>query len=113
MLTRIPDQSIVRFDFGDTADHIQATRGADRSYAFIYIPTGKPVEVRMERISKGRVRAYWYNPRDGKAERIGGFSGGVLTFTPPSSGPKEDWILVLDDASKGFQEPGTTEWDKE
>ena len=31
----------------------------------------------------------------------------IKTFTPPSSGRGQDWVLVLDDASKKFPEPGT------
>ena len=27
-------------------------------------------------------------------------------FTPPSSGPGRDWVLVLDDPRKGFPPPG-------
>ncbi|MGQ9479308.1 MAG: glycoside hydrolase family 140 protein [Thermoproteota archaeon] len=109
MLIRVPDQSILSSDYGETADHVQATRAADGSYALIYVPTGKPVGIHMDRVSKNRVVAYWYNPRDGKSERIGSFSNnGLRIFTPPSSGLKEDWVLVLDDEDKDFQEPGLT-----
>ena len=31
---------------------------------------------------------------------------GFHDFTPPSSGPDNDWVLVLDDASKNFPAPG-------
>jgi len=27
-------------------------------------------------------------------------------FTPPSSGPGNDWVLVLDDVDKNFPPPG-------
>jgi hypothetical protein len=29
-----------------------------------------------------------------------------LSFTPPSSGPGNDWVLVLDDAARNFPAPG-------
>lgn len=110
MLVRVPDQSVLVCDLGEAADHAQATRGADGSYAFIYLPTGRPAEVRMEKVSKNMLRAYWYNPRDGHAEKIGDFSNaGLRTFEPPSSGPKDDWVLVLDDVFSGFQEPGVVD----
>jgi len=44
------------------------------------------------------VKAFWYNPREGKTEEIGEFENkGFHTFTPPSSGKDNDWLLVLND----------------
>ncbi|MBO3804099.1 MAG: glycoside hydrolase family 140 protein [Candidatus Brockarchaeota archaeon] len=105
---RIPDQSILVSDFGETADHAQSTRAADGSYAFVYVPTGRPVGVRLERAFRNRVRASWYDPRNGKAESIGEFSNEARVFSPPSSGQAEDWVLVLDDSTKGFGTPGAS-----
>lgn len=107
MLIRIPDQSILASDPGGEAEHVRATRGADGSYAFIYIPTGKPVSINMDKISGGKVKAFWYDPRNGKTITIGEFpNSGTQSFTPPSSGIGNDWVLVLDDGTKGFLIPG-------
>ncbi|MBN2764079.1 MAG: DUF4038 domain-containing protein [Bacteroidales bacterium] len=44
---------------------------------------------------------------DGKSTLIDTFPGtGTRRFTPPSNGRGNDWILVLDDTSKGLKEPG-------
>ena len=108
MLVRIPDQSIIAGDPLKTGERIQATRGADGSYAFIYTAAGKPVNVHMEKISGQVVRAYWYDPRNGASELIGEFPNtGTREFTPPSSGAEKDWILVLDDAARAFPVPGS------
>ncbi len=106
-LVREPDQTIIDGDAGAGPDHIQATRGAD--YAFVYVPTGKPVAVKMGRISGKRTAAWWYNPRTGEATRIGDFdNSGSRTFTPAGSpGKGNDWVLVLDDASRKYSAPGT------
>ncbi len=107
MLVRIPDQSIIVGDAMKTGERIQATRGSDGSYAFIYTAAGKPVNVHMEKISGQMVKAYWYDPRNGSAELIGEFPNtGTREFTPPSSGEEKDWVLVLDDAAKNFPVPG-------
>ena len=61
----------------------------------------------MGKISGEKVKAYWYNPRTGKSQFIGEFDNkGTIDFTCPTSGRGNDWILVLDDASSNFQEPG-------
>src|SRR5207244_12607675 len=61
----------------------------------------------MSKISGGDVKAWWYDPRTGAPTSIGMFPDvGTMTFTPPSSGSGNDWILVLDDASRDFGPPG-------
>jgi hypothetical protein len=106
-LTRVPDESVIAAGQREGADHVQATRGANGSYAFVYIPTGKPVTIRMEKISGKKVKAYWYDPRKGTSTTIGEFPNeGSRQFTPPSSGRGKDWVLVLDDAEGNFPPPG-------
>ena len=73
----------------------------------VYTPVGRPFTVRMEAIASPKVRGWWFNPRDGAAVRIGDFlSLGEQEFTPPDSGEKRDWVLVLDNAAKHFAAPG-------
>ena len=44
----------------------------------------------------------------GSAQAAGEFDNRqTLQFTPPSEGFGSDWVLVLDDASKSFDAPGT------
>jgi len=107
-LTRIPDQTLIASDAGKGTDHVQATRDADGSYAFVYVPSGKPVTVDMDKLSGEKLRAYWYDPRNGKAKEIGTFArSGKREFTPPSAGQGNDWVLVLDDAGRNYPPPGT------
>ena len=108
MMISTPDQSIVVGDPMKTIDRIQAVRGSNGSYAFIYTASGSPVNVQMGRISGETVLAYWYDPRNGKSQVIGKFPNtGDREFAPPSSGMGNDWVLVLDDAAIGFPEPGS------
>lgn len=105
-LLRVPDQELIADGQGEGIDHVQATRGSDGSYAFIYLPTGKPARVRMDRIG-GDVQAWWFDPQEGSATSIGRFPNvGTREFTPPSSGRGSDWVLVLDDAARGLPPPG-------
>lgn len=107
MLLRVPDQSLVVGDIGRGAERIRAARGADGSYAFVYLPVCKSVTVALEKLSGKNVRAWWYDPRNGQAQRIGEFPRkGEKSFTPPTDKPEEpDWVLVLDDVSKRYREP--------
>jgi hypothetical protein len=106
-LTRIPDRSLLATDPGYGLDHVQATRGSDGSYAFLYVPTGKPVRVNLDTLSGDRLIAHWYDPRLGTATPVGEVpGGGNHKFIPPTRGPKEDWILVLDDISHSYPVPG-------
>jgi hypothetical protein len=106
MLERVPDQSLIVSENLPGPDYSVATRG--NSYAFIYSSFGKPLTVALGKISGDRVVAWWFDPRTGQATRIGEYpNAGVRTFTPPGTpGRDNDWILVLDDASKGYPPPG-------
>jgi hypothetical protein len=105
-LSRVPDPALIASGPGEGADHVEATRG--EGYAFLYVPTGKPVGVVLEKVAAGKLKASWFDPRTGKASPIGTFAGqGTRTFTPPGTpGRGNDWVLVLDDASRGFGLPG-------
>jgi hypothetical protein len=73
-----------------------------------------------ENVTGDRIRASWFDPRTGEATLIGEspkteagdsqadvLRGDVArTFTPPTSGPGNDWVLVVDDASKNYPPPG-------
>jgi hypothetical protein len=98
MLDRVPDQTLITNALG-TNDRIQATRGKD--YIFIYTSQGKPITVNMGKISGSEISSFWFNPRNGEEKMIGKFPNkGEKTFDPPTSGYGQDWILVIDDASK-------------
>jgi len=93
---RVPDQSLIAGENGTRYDYVIATRG--KNYAFAYTYTGRPFEIRMGAIEGARVRASWYNPRDGSSKEIGVYgNSGARKFDPPGTpAPGNDWVLVLD-----------------
>ncbi len=112
-LTRVPDDSVIVETSiptampGTGARHFAATRDASGSYAMIYAPVGRSFKVRMNKITGGHVKAWWFNPRDGTATAIGEFANtGEREFQTPTPGEAIDWVLVLDDAVKNFGPPG-------
>ncbi len=106
MLNRVPEQSLIVKGQQSGMGHIRATRGDD--YVFVYIPTGATVSVQLGKISGKMVNAWWFDPKTGKNTCIGKFNNtGVRAFDPPGEeGRGNDWVLVLDDASKKFALPG-------
>ncbi len=106
---RIPDQELIAGEAGAGGEHRQATRGADGSYAMIYLPTNRPVPIRLNRLKAQELAAWWFNPRSGEVRSAGKVrSSEVATFEPPTNdGP--DWVLVLDDAARNFPAPGTVD----
>jgi hypothetical protein len=103
--SRIPDQTLIANEYVPETDMIVATRG--EGYAMVYIPTGWTADVRIGKLGFKKIRVWWYDPRTGEAKDIGIISGeGIQSFTPPSSGRGNDWILVLDDAEMNFNPPG-------
>jgi hypothetical protein len=114
LLTRIPDDSILvpgRVPSsvpGAGRYRFVATRDSAGTYAMVYAPVGRPFQVRMEVVKGGPVRAWWFNPRDGRASEIGQFDNrGVREFTPPDAGELLDWVLVLDDSTRHYPAPGS------
>jgi hypothetical protein len=115
VLDRIPDDSmIVPHSITSSAVpgageyRFAGTRDLNGTYAMVYVPAGRDLEIKMDVISGKEVVAWWFNPRAGSAEKIGTFSNtGIQKFTTPFPGERLDWVLVLDDPSKQYKAPGT------
>jgi hypothetical protein len=87
---------------------LRAAVASDRSFAFVYTPRGDAVSVEQSRLGAKDLTAWWFDPRYGRAYPLHtGVGTAVQVFTPPSAGRGADWVLVLDDADRGFPPPGT------
>lgn len=105
--TRIPDSTLLLSPTGTGNQHISATRDSEGSYAFIYSENGNKFTVDLNKLSGSALNAFWFDPRTGKAILFDTFNKTAFReFTPPTSGPGNDWILVLDDVSKRYPLPG-------
>ena len=103
--SRVPDQSLIEPFYFPETDYVVATRG--EGYAFVYFPTGWSAEIDLRKFGIDAIHAYWYDPRTGETTLIETIEVmKIWKFTPPSNGRGNDWILILDDASKGFNLPG-------
>jgi hypothetical protein len=123
-LTRVPDQSLllptqtqlVPFE-GMGSQHMQATRDGtpgknDATYVMVYMPVGRSLNVNTAVIPGKRLRAWWYDPRHGAAIPLGesdnkGQLEAEWNTLPWHNGAGPDWVMVIDDASKGYPPPGS------
>ncbi len=102
---RIPFQEIVLNKNQSDTDFICATRG--QNYIMVYIPTGLEAQLDLGRCGWPKATAWWYNCQTGKIEKIGLIhTNQTKSFSTPTSGRGNDWVLVLDNASVGFKAPG-------
>ncbi|WP_216320966.1 glycoside hydrolase family 140 protein [Deinococcus aestuarii] len=91
---RRPDASLVEGGFSGVRP-VVALRGPD--YAWVYLPDGGAATVSLEGLGRPVLQASWFDPRTGQTTRIGPVTApGRATFTAPSRGRGEDWLLRLE-----------------
>ena len=102
----VPDQSLILNGPKTGGAKIRAARAQDGSFAIFYSPRGESLTIDKSIIKADQIREIWYDPRYGTpyeihvADRIG-----FQTYTPPTSGRGNDWILVLEDAQRPLLRP--------
>ncbi len=102
-----PDRTFVVSGPNEGGAKIRAARDRDGAFAFVYSPRGAPFTVRLDVIRASKVQATWFDPRYAIAAPIHiGDNRGFQTYTPPTHGRGNDWVLVLDDATRSFAAPG-------
>jgi len=102
----VPDiEHKVLFDgFGSEDSYVSAARAENGETFLAYIPGGNTISVDMQQLSGSSLVAWWFNPRNGLAQRIGEYAEkSKMQFAPPD---KNDWVLVIDDAEYNFGTPG-------
>ena len=69
----------------------------DGRWMVVYIPFGDTTGIKTEGLRGTRLRASWFNPRDGTKTDAGEFDKKpVQTFLPPSIGRGSDYVLLLE-----------------
>lgn len=111
-LTRIPDQTVIYSGLSGGLEYVSVTRDGtpgknNASYVMAYFPQSATVTLKTERLTGKTICGWWFNPRDGSVQSLGEFEKAKRKeFSPPTNSATEDWILVLDDASKHYPQPG-------
>jgi len=106
-LKLIPDQRLILNGPMTGGARIRAARASDGSFALIYSPRGEGFTLNKNVIKAEQLRETWYDPRYGISYQIKEQdTAGIQTYTPPTSGRGNDWILVLTSAVANFRLPG-------
>ena len=104
---RIPDQSIMMEGQLDNALTAVSFRGEDNSYCMLYMPTGRQLVLNLSFMKAKDIRFWWYNPGTGITATSGVKKRSRdMKFVPPATTATQDWVLVIDDATKKYAEPG-------
>ncbi|SHI87266.1 Putative collagen-binding domain of a collagenase [Tangfeifania diversioriginum] len=92
----VPNQSVILGNNPNDSLHVRAAVASDKSFMLVYAGVGQKLNIDLSEMQSG-VIAWWYNPRNGKATKIGKIKNeSSYQFVPPSSGKGNDWLLVLD-----------------
>ena len=106
----VPDQSLILNGTTSGGAKIRAARASDGSFALIYTPRGEIFTLNKNVIKGNQLRETWYDPRYGVSYAIKEQdTWGIQTYTPPTNGRGNDWVLVLTDAAAGYALPGMSQ----
>ena len=107
------NQAVVTNGGGAYPGTITALRAKDGETVIVYLPggTSNPT-VDISKISGGSAKCWWYDPRTGGSTQVGSYptTSENRTFPLPDG---NDWVLVLDDATRNLAAPGTTTYGKQ
>jgi inosine-uridine nucleoside N-ribohydrolase len=95
-LTQRPDLSLLAFEQTKPWEMCLALRG--EGYALLYTPTGRKLDVHLDKLGFPKASASWFDPRTGATTPIAVVEKKTRhTFDPPGEeAPGNDWVLVLE-----------------
>ena len=103
----IPDQKLILNGTLTGGAKLRAARASDNSFALVYSPRGESFTLNKNVIKAERLRETWYDPRYGVSYHIKEQdTWGIQTYTPPTNGRGNDWLLILTDVAGNYRLPG-------
>ncbi|HEV7333833.1 MAG TPA: glycoside hydrolase family 140 protein [Flavisolibacter sp.] len=106
----VPDQSLILSENKEDAAYNVAAVSQDGDFMMAYLPYGRKITLSTTKLKGSQLKAWWFNPRDGRTLPIAAFANsGSREFTPHSVGRGSDWLLIIDDAAKNYPDPKVEE----
>ena len=101
-----PDQTIVTDNLSGESTIVCKRTGQS---AMCYVPDAAVTSINTSKVSGDYIRIWLMSPRTGTVKNVGILENrGTHTITMPTfEGARQDWILLIDDASVKFPVPGT------
>ncbi len=94
----VPDQTLVLNAPQTGGAKVRAARASDGSFLIVYSPFGEPFTIEKSRLPARRLKEIWYDPRYGVAHLVHRSDNqGFQTYTPPTRGRGQDWVLIVED----------------
>ncbi|SHM78483.1 Putative collagen-binding domain of a collagenase [Cyclobacterium lianum] len=90
------DQGLIIGENPENESHIVAARTKTSDLVLAYTPIGSPINIDLTKMNAPSIKAWWYNPRNGKIAAIGDFeTNAPHKFTPWAYGWGSDFLLLL------------------
>jgi hypothetical protein len=102
-----PNQEMIKNGPLTGGAKIRAALADDASFAVVYSPRGESFSIDKSHIKAQYIKEIWFDPRYGVSYHLHtGVTQGIQTYTPPTSGRGQDWILIIENADLKFPMPG-------
>jgi hypothetical protein len=102
-----PDQGMIRNGPTTGGAKIRAAIADDASFAIVYSPMGASFSIDKGVIEARYIKEIWFDPRYGVSYHLHtSDTQGIQTYTPPTSGRGQDWILIIENADLELTMPG-------
>lgn len=102
-----PDQTLILSGPLSGGSKIRSALAVDGSFAIFYSPEGESFTVDQSKIQGTKLKGIWYDPRYGISHVIHtGNTFAVQTYTPPTNGKGNDWVLIIENDDLGLPLPG-------
>lgn len=102
----LPDQSVILSNNKEDETYNVAAVSQDGDFMMAYLPYGKKIKLSTGKIKGKILQSWWFNPRDGRTISLGTMENkSELEVAPHSEGRGSDWVLIIDDAAKGYKDP--------
>jgi hypothetical protein len=98
----VPDPAVILDGATSGGAKVRAARAEDGAFLLVYSPRGERFTVNKRVLCVRRVRESWYDPRYGTLHQVHtSDNAGFQTYTPPTCGRGNDWVLVLEGVQNG------------
>lgn len=96
----VPAPAVLRDAPAHGGAKVRAACAQDGSWVIVYSPRGESFTVDRDWLKASRLREIWFDPRYGVNYIVHtGGTHGFQTYTPPTSGRGQDWVLVIEDVA--------------